>query len=65
MRFLLLDSNCIFAEGERCLADTLGRSTLTGLSIADNQVCVDGTQQLLENLGGIESLDVSQSAVDL
>ena len=65
-RVLILDSNCIFMDGMKVLSEALSTSTITALSVADNQIWEEGTTLLLsKGVSHLTSLDLSYNAVNL
>ena len=68
LEHLRLESNNLFDFGAQEIAKTMQDSTYTHLSLADNEIWMDGTKSLLTEIGRtqrIVSLDISYNIVDL
>jgi hypothetical protein len=69
LRFLFLDSNCIFDRGLDRLSRKIDQSSLVGLSIQDNQIWEQGTSALLNAITSescrLCALDLSYNMVNL
>lgn len=68
LRFLSIDSNCIFDKGAEAIAANLTKSNLEFLSVSDNQIWMGGTTAILKaimNGSKITALNLSYNIIDL
>jgi len=68
LKHLRLESNSLFDPGAEAVANILKSTSITHLSLADNEIWLGGTTALLESIiknRTIESLDISYNTINL
>jgi Ran GTPase-activating protein (RanGAP) involved in mRNA processing and transport len=68
LRHLRLESNSLYDPGAQALGDVMGQSSLTSISLADNEIWGEGIRAFLggcREAAGLKSLDVSYNIVSV